>query len=113
MLQTFQPKIEALRDKKRVRPKLIEFDEMPFKSGTFRPEFPKQKEEYVVIIVVREGPGIPLLSKGSHLPGASIPPCLPVDGLTEKSVLIFNGRIGRQEPGFTGVGSRVITTLYE
>jgi hypothetical protein len=111
VLQTFQPKIEALRDKKRVRPKLIEFDEIPFKSGTFRPELPKEKEEYVVIIVVRDQG--PLLSRGSHLPGASIPSCLPVDGLTEKSVLIFNGRIGRQEPGFTGVGSRVITALYE
>jgi hypothetical protein len=112
MLQTFKSKIKVFRNKKRVRLKLIEFNEVPFKSKIFKLELLKKKK-YIVIIVVREGSEILFLSKRSHLSEVNIFLCLSVNNLTEKLVLIFNKRIRRQKSGFTSVSNRVITVLYE
>lgn len=64
------------------------------------------------IIVIRGGPGIPLLSKGSHLPEASIDPCRQVE-LKNGESLVYDWRIGRQEPDFVGRGALVMTLLYK
>jgi len=79
-----------------------------------------------VTIVIREGPGFPLICKGSHklneldmskldLPSASgAGPLVVFDASSSGagSVVVFDASIGREDPVVKGVGGAGILLLY-
>jgi hypothetical protein len=60
-----------------------------------------------VAIMIRDGPGLPLICKGSHksdeLNMSTLGPIFPSSS-GEGSVVVFDASIGREDPPVKGVG---------
>jgi hypothetical protein len=67
-----------------------------------------------VEILIRDGPGLPLICKGSHLSSeldtSALDPSSTSSG--EGSVVVFDASIGREDPPVKGVGGASIFLLY-
>jgi hypothetical protein len=66
-------------------------------------------------IVVREGPGLPLIRKGSHMSTVrdfSQLELLPTSTFSEKSVIVFYANIVREDPKVGLAGAAAIVLLY-
>lgn len=70
------------------------------------------KDDYLVFIVICEGPGLPSFSKGSHIENVPTNPFTPLGNLTKGQFLIFNGSLYRQEPEVKGEGVVGILLRY-
>lgn len=111
--QKLKPNVAALRDKTCQNRRFIYFHEFPEASGIYRPEHGNGK--YTVAIVVREGPGLPLIRKGSHVSTVrdfSRLELLPASTFSENSVIVFHANIVREDPKVGPTGAAAIVLLY-
>jgi hypothetical protein len=102
-----------LRAKPCLNRRFVYFHEYPTASGIHRPEYGEGK--HTVAIVIRNGPGLPLICKGSHKSNESDlsaldPPSTTSSG--EVSVIVFDANIVREDPAVKGVGGAGILLLY-
>jgi hypothetical protein len=63
-LQKLKPNITALRAKPCQNRRFVYFHKFPTSSGTYKPE--NSAGKHTVAIVIRDGPGLPFIYKGSH-----------------------------------------------
>jgi hypothetical protein len=65
---------------------------------------------YWVFIVIQPGPGLASFSKGCHIGNLLTNPCTALGPLTKGSLVMFDGRLYRQEPEVKG-GKGIIGKL--
>jgi hypothetical protein len=105
--------------------RFVFFHEYPTASGILKPEHGAGK--HTVAIVIREGPGLPLICKGSHksneLDTSKLDPpstsplgagsvVFDASSSGAGSVVVFDASIGREDPVVKGVGGAGILLLY-
>lgn len=111
-IQRLKPSITSLSAKPCLNRWFTYFHEVPATSGTYKPEHGVGK--HTVAIVIRDGPGFPLIYKGSHKSGELDPSMLgtPMQRPGEGSVMVFNAHIVQKDVVVTGVGWAGILLLY-
>lgn len=112
-LQRLKPSITTLRTKTCQNRRFAYFHEYPTSSGIYRPEHGAGK--HTVAIVIRDGPGFPLICKGSHKSNELAVSALGTPSMSfsgEGSVVVFDASIGREDPPVKGVGGAGIFLLY-
>jgi hypothetical protein len=104
------PYIEPIRGKLCRSRTLVVYQQSP-KSVFYKPLDGPQR--YVVLIVIRPGPGLPWFSKGSQDGELVLNPFTPLDPLSRGSVVIFRASLYRQESEVRGEGCIAIVLKYE
>jgi len=74
---------------------------------------PTSKREYIVIIVVKTGPGFPLVQKGSHVVRDLGTPFVEIAPPKAGRIMAFDRRILRQDPAVQGEGGSGIMIWYK
>jgi hypothetical protein len=113
-VQRLKPNIATLQAKKCSNRRFVYFHEYPTASGIFKPEHGAGK--HTVAIVIREGPGFPLICKGSHKSSTSSSDAGSVffdaSSSGAGSVVVFDASIEREDPVVKGGGGAGILLLY-
>ncbi|KAI9923415.1 hypothetical protein ASPWEDRAFT_177869 [Aspergillus wentii DTO 134E9] len=108
-----KPQIQTLSSRTCSNRWLVHFHDFPERSNIYKPNVRAGK--YTVLIVVKMGPGFPLLCEGTHLTeGAGISPVTSIMDIPQEegSVVIFDASIARQDPMVKGPGGSCILLAY-
>ena len=102
------PKIEPLKGTTRRGRAIIQY--RPNKRGPF---YKPVEQRHFVMIMVRPGPGLPSLSKGSQDVELPTNPLTTIDPIDKGSVIIFRATLYRQEPEVQREGCFAVVLVYD
>ncbi len=105
-----KPIIEVLRSKSYQNRRLVFFHDFLDSSQIHRPA----QGKHTVIIIIQEGPGFPLVSKGSHSIDIASVSTTSMKTIPQENglVVVFDAGIACQYPAVKGVGGYGIILLY-